>query len=234
MAMNTTLQALRALSHQRLHPSLTDPNWLVLRERRRIFTGWIQKAGIAPIVVLDLGGRIQPYRPLLEERAKRYIAVDVTASALVDIVARGEELPLPDEHIDVVICTQVLEYIHDPQLVVAEMYRVLKPGGILLLTVPAIFPRDADHDCWRFMPESLRYLLRRFSEVEIEAEGSSVVGIFRTFAVVIATYTKPSWLATLFRWTLVPISNLAAVAVASVIDTKNDQFSANFAACAQK
>ena len=234
MAMNTTLQALRALGHQRLYPPLTDPNWLVLRERRRILTGWIQKIGGAPIVVLDLGGRIQPYRPLLEEKAKLYIAVDMTPSALVDIVARGEALPLQDEQIDVVICTQVLEYIHDPQLAVAEIYRVLKPGGTLFLTVPAIFPRDADHDCWRFMPESLRYLLRRFSRVEIEAEGSSVTGIFRTFAVVIGTYTKPSWLATLFRWTLVPISNLAAVAVASLVHTKNDQFSANFAACAQK
>src|SRR6185369_5676509 len=177
--------------------------------------------GSAP-VVLDLGGRIQPYRPLLEERTKRYIAVDMTPSALVDVVARGEALPLRDGQIDVVICTQVLEYIHDPQMAIAELYRVLKPGGVLLLTVPAIFPRDADHDCWRFMPESLRYLLRHFSKVEIEAEGSSVIGIFRTFAVVIGTYTKPSWLATLFRWTLVPISNLAAVVVANVVHTKND------------
>ncbi len=234
MGMKTTLQALRALGHQRLHPSIADPNWLVLRERRRILTGWIRKIGSAPVVVLDLGGRIQPYRPLLEERSEQYIAVDVTASALVDVVARGEALPLRDGQVDVVICTQVLEYMHDPQLAVEEMYRVLKPGGTLLLTVPAIFPRDADHDCWRFMPESLRYLLRRFSKVEIEAEGSSVVGIFRTFGVVIGTYTKPAWLATLFRWTLVPISNLSAVAVARVVHTKNDQFSANFAACAQK
>jgi SAM-dependent methyltransferase len=233
MAMNTTLQELRALGHQRLHPPLTDPNWLVLRDRRRILTSWVKKIGSAP-VVLDLGGRIQPYRPLLEERTKRYIAVDMTPSALVDVVARGEALPLRDGQIDVVICTQVLEYIHDPQMAIAELYRVLKPGGVLLLTVPAIFPRDADHDCWRFMPESLRYLLRHFSKVEIEAEGSSVIGIFRTFAVVIGTYTKPSWLATLFRWTLVPISNLAAVVVANVVHTKNDQFSANFAACAQK
>jgi hypothetical protein len=77
-------------------------------------------------------------------------------------------------------------------------------------------------------------LVKVLPKVEIEAEGLSVVGIFRTFAVVIGTYTKPSWLATLFRWTLVPISNLSAVAVARVVHTKNDQFSANFAACAQK
>jgi hypothetical protein len=84
------------------------------------------------------------------------------------------------------------------------------------------------------MPEALRYLLGRFSKVEIMAEGSSVIGIFRTFAVVVASHTRPWWLAKLLQWTLVPISNLMAVGIARVVRTRNDQFSANFGAFAQK
>jgi len=62
----------------------------------------------------------------------------------------------------VVLCTQVLEYVPFPQKVVDEMRRVLRPGGYLFLSVPAIFPRDSDPEYWRFLPSSLLLLLRDF------------------------------------------------------------------------
>lgn len=234
MALDKISKEAIAQGHERLYPSLTNPNWLILRERRVLLKNWISRAAGNNLAVLDLGGRIQPYRPLVEDRTASYVAVDMVPSPLVDIVARGEQLPVRDGVFDIVICTQVLEYVLEPSLAVAEIHRVLKSGGFLLLTVPSIFPRDADHDCWRFMPEALRYLLREFSATEIVPEGSSVVGIFRTLALIAASYTKPSWLATLFRWTVVPLCNMAAVAVMSLVKTTNDQFAANFGAFAKK
>lgn len=61
----------------RLHPSITNPNYLVLRRRRMIFANWMESIPGQQLVVLDIGGRYQPYRPLLENRIQRYFALDV-------------------------------------------------------------------------------------------------------------------------------------------------------------
>ena len=110
----TREQALRD-GRARLYPSLTDPSWLVLRRRREIFDKWLVRLKPGELDVLDVGGRLQPYRPLLEGRLRRYIAIDPQCTPLVDIVGRGEQLPLRGGQFDLVICTQVLEYAPDPE-----------------------------------------------------------------------------------------------------------------------
>lgn len=47
-----------------------------------------------------------------------------------------ERLPLPDGAVDGVLCSSVLEYVEKPAAALAEFHRVLRPGGILMLTVP--------------------------------------------------------------------------------------------------
>ncbi|MGH8728245.1 MAG: class I SAM-dependent methyltransferase, partial [Burkholderiales bacterium] len=104
--------------------------------------------------VLDVGGRLQPYRPLLEGRTKIYFGVDPVFEGMLDVAAVGERLPFSDESFDLVICTQVLNYASDPARVIAEIHRILKPGAYLYLSAPAIFPRYHDQR-WRFMPDGL-------------------------------------------------------------------------------
>lgn len=48
----------------------------------------------------------------------------------------GEKLPLPDSSIDLIVCHTVLEHVRDPQQVIAEMFRVLRPGGVVHLELP--------------------------------------------------------------------------------------------------
>ncbi len=229
-----TLETVLREGERRLNPSLTNPNWLILRRRREIFREWLARLDGGNLDVLDVGGRIQPYRSLMGGRLHRYIAVDVRSTPLVDIVARGEQTPLPSDYFDLVICTQVLEYVAEPRAIIAEIRRVLKPGGSLLLSVPAIFPYDAEFDAWRFMPASLRYLLRSFHDVEIVPEGSSISGFFRTACLGLIMFAKPAVLGTLLRFTLVPLLNLAAVALETMVSSSNDQLSANFSALAKK
>ena len=229
-----TLDNVNHEGRERLNPSLSNPNWLVLRRRREIFRKWLAQVEGRDLNVLDVGGRIQPYRPLLEGRLRRYLAVDLRPTPLVNIVARGEQIPLASAQFDLVICTQVLEYIPEPAAVIAEIYRVLKPGGCLLLSVPAVFPRDSDQDSWRFLPESLRCLLRSFHDVEVEAEGSSVAGVFRTACVCLVMFAKPGFLGKLLRLTLIPALNITAVSLESILNSSNDQIAANFSAFAKK
>jgi len=219
---------------ERLHPSLTNPNWLVLRERREIFRKWLNGIVGGSLSVLDVGGRIQPYRPLLSGRIARYCAIDCRDGPLVNVLARGEAIPFRTGQFDLVICTQVLEYVTEPQILISELHRVLKAGGYLLLSAPAVFPRDSDHDLWRFMPQSLRFLLRGFEGVQVVAEGSSLIGFFRTVAVYTAMFVRPALLRRILEVTLIPALNITGSVLESIVSTKNDQFSPNFSALAKK
>jgi SAM-dependent methyltransferase len=180
MGQAETLEQVTREGRERLYPSLTNPHWLVLKKRREIFEQWIAKLPPGRLRVLDIGGRIQPYRPLLEDRLLNYISADIRKTPLVSVLADGGQLPFGDGQFDLVICTQVLQYVAEPARITREVARVLRPGAYFFLSVPSASPSDAAEECWRILPGGLRYLLTPFSRLEIIPEGRSVAGFFRT------------------------------------------------------
>lgn len=229
-----TLDNVSRQGRERLNPSIKDPNWLVLRRRRSIFQKWIAGLEGGEFDILDVGGRVQPYRALFEGRIRSYTALDPRATPLVDVVGSAEQIPFADAQFDVVICTQVLEYVPRPEMAMSEILRVLKSGGHLLLSVPSVFPRDSEQDSWRFLPGSLKFLLRPFSEFEIACEGSSVLGFLRTIIVCLVTFARPVVLRPVLRVTVVPILNIVGASLELLLSNSNDQFTANFSAHARK
>ena len=81
------------------------------------------------------------------------------------LCASGLRLPFADATFDRVVCSEVLEHIIDYELVLDEIYRVLKPGGILAVSVPRFGPEWV---CWKL------------SDAYHEVEGGHV-RIFRAF-----------------------------------------------------
>jgi len=233
MPLPSALEQVQRESRERLHPSLKNPNWLVLRHRRLIFEAGLDRLLGSALCVLDIGGRLQPYRPLLGARTKCYVAVDLQMTPLVNVGAAAEALPFRDEQFDFVICTQVFEYLPDPGMAVGEIQRVLRKGGVLFLSAPAVFLRDNDKEYWRFLPESLRYLLREFETVEVVPEGNSLSGFFRTCNIVLMSFFRPKILAPLWQWTFVPFLNVAGF-VLEKLAGQNDDFTANYSAWARK
>lgn len=229
-----TLERVNREGRERLYPSLTNPSWLVLRRRREIFQKWLGQLDARDLDVLDVGGRIQPYRPLLEGRLRRYVAVDLLQTPLVNIVAHGEQIPLASEQFDLVICTQVLEYVPEPAAVIAEIHRVLKPRGTVVLSVPSVCPRDAEHECWRFLPAQLRRLFGQFPYVEVTPEGGSITGFFRSTNACLNIFARFSWVRSLFRYTFFPAVNLLGALFERMSGSQNDQFAANYSVRAQK
>ena len=68
------------------------------------------------------------------------------------------------------VCTEVLEHTLNPFAAIKEIYRILKPSGVLLLTVPFNFRIHGPlPDCWRFTEHGLRELLEEFEKLEIES-----------------------------------------------------------------
>jgi SAM-dependent methyltransferase len=120
---------------------------------------------------LDIGAQNGPYAAWFPNR----VAVDIRRGTGVHLLSDAHALALADSTFDVVICTEVLEHLREPQRAVDEMYRVLKPGGTLLLTTRFLFPiHDAPHDYFRFTKYGLQYLLRRFEILELNEETTTV------------------------------------------------------------
>jgi SAM-dependent methyltransferase len=115
-------------------------------------------------VVLDLGagdlGGAYAFatRPVAERRLRR-IALDFCAGQGVHVRADAHTIPMRDESVDAVLCVSVLEYVTSPQQVVAECMRVLKPGGVLYISAPFVFPHHPPpDDHFRFSMSGLRAL----------------------------------------------------------------------------
>jgi SAM-dependent methyltransferase len=77
-----------------------------------------------------------------------------------------EALGFPDDSFNAVVCWSVLEHVPDPARAIAELRRVLRPGGLIWVQVPFLFPYHADpHDYWRTTPNGLRIWMRGFDEI---------------------------------------------------------------------
>ncbi len=100
--------------------------------------------------------------------AHAHIGVD--RHDLADVLADAHDVPLDDEYADTVLMNEVLEHLERPADSIREAYRLLKPGGYLILDTPFIWPiHEAPRDFFRFTPFGLRYLLESagFEVVEL-------------------------------------------------------------------
>ncbi|MGB5745109.1 MAG: glycosyltransferase, partial [Sedimenticolaceae bacterium] len=132
-------------------------------------------------VLLDVGCGQMPYKPVFltaDSKVKRYIGLDFAVNPIhenqPDLVWEDGRIPLEDASIDSALCTEVLEHCPDPDAVLAEIARVLRPGGYLLFTVPFLWPlHEVPYDHYRYTPFALRRHLTRagLGNIELHAMG---------------------------------------------------------------
>ena len=189
----------------RLNPSLRDVDSLIFLHRTPILAQWFAQLPEG-LVCIDIGGRIQPYRSLLETKVTRYIAVDIQMEGLVNVLATAANLPFEGNSCDVILCTDTLQYIPNALGAIKEMHRALKPGGKLMLSTRGFYPEHHD-ECGRFLPDGLRYLTRMFSAVEIAPEGYSGSGLLTSINVLLhRNVSSPRW-AQIAARTSIPLLN---------------------------
>ena len=114
--------------------------------------------------VVDVGCGLQPYRPLFMHT--KYVGIDVETSGRTaetkqaDLYFDGINIPLESHSIDAVLCTEVLEHAVDPERLMGEIFRILRPGGRLCLTVPFIWGlHELPYDFRRFTPFGLEKMV---------------------------------------------------------------------------
>jgi ubiquinone/menaquinone biosynthesis C-methylase UbiE len=96
----------------------------------------------------------------------RIVAFDIVPTALVQLVADAHRVPLADASVDAVVIQAVLEHCVDPESVVEEIHRVLRPGGLVYAETPFLQQVHAGpYDFSRYTSSGHRYLFRAFDEI---------------------------------------------------------------------
>lgn len=126
--------------------------------------------------LLDLGGVKQGQRGLRQPASQhmQVMVVNIVADKGLDVKADAARLPLAAGSYPAVLCSEVLEHVSDPRSVLAEVYRVLQPGGTALITVPFMFRQHADPaDYGRYTEWFWAENLQRvgFGEFTVEKQG---------------------------------------------------------------
>jgi SAM-dependent methyltransferase len=159
--------------------------------------------------LLDLGCGQKPYRNLF--KTNDYIGLEIDtvenrATKQADFYYDGKVFPFPNYDFDGVICNQVLEHVFAPDHFLAEIRRVLKPSGKILLTVPFVWDEhEQPWDYARYSSFGLKSLLEKngFEVIEQHKINADVRVLFQLVN------------AYLYKvlWTQRPILNLLVCAV---------------------
>lgn len=142
---------------------IVNPFWLCRRALA------LALADLAPRLtgsVLDFGSGSQPYRPLLK-KCSNYVSLEYDTPMnrerkVANIFYDGQTIPVEACSYDGILSTQTLEHVPNPDIIVAEWARVLKDGGMLLITMPFMWPEhEMPYDYQRYSSGGLRLLLEK-------------------------------------------------------------------------
>lgn len=129
-------------SHEQI-AALEEKNWWYAT-RRNLLRSLLSRYAPPSDVALDVGCGVGSNYAVIKDRAKRVIGLDISQAALdtthapydQKVCASVEEMPIPNQSVDFVVCYDVLEHVDDYKAV-ADIFRVLRPGGTAFITVPA-------------------------------------------------------------------------------------------------
>ncbi len=161
------------MSGERVEVSQRDKDYLqIIRREVRDFT-----KQMAVQYINKSKGKVLDVAPQDHEGVLPYVVDGVTVETLdIDPESGATHIGdlcqldgvLPSQSYDYIVCTEVLEHTLQPFAAVQEMYRLLRPEGMLFLTTPFNFRIHGPlPDCWRFTEHGLRALLKDFTLLEL-------------------------------------------------------------------
>jgi SAM-dependent methyltransferase len=165
--------------------------------------------------LLDYGCGKMPYRHFLLNNTtiSQYIGLDIEQALNYgdikpDVTWDGLTIPFDNEYFDTVFATEVFEHIHDLDTALKEMYRVLKPGGVLFFTVPFLWPlHEAPYDEYRYTPYALEKKFKNacFTKIELFALGGWNASLAQMLGLWVRRKPFSNSTRRIFSWILKPV-----------------------------
>jgi len=163
------------------HSNRKWQNWLVYNIGDRFLK---KHAPLYKGAMYDLGCGESPYKDFFLNYVDTYTGVDWSGSlhnTTADIVADlNKPLPIDSAVADIVISLSVMEHLCEPQSMLDEAYRILKPNGNIVLQVPwQWWIHEAPYDFFRYTPYGLKYMFEKAGFVDVVVEPQT--GFFTTW-----------------------------------------------------
>lgn len=132
-------------------------------------------------ILLDIGSGISPYEPFFKHYVKKYIKLDgfYYKDGKSNIIGNAINLPIKNNSIDTIFCSQVLEHLQCPQKAIDEIRRVLKPNGVCILTTHMANPlHGLPHDYFRFTKYAFTAVLfKNFKSIKVKENGGALLSV---------------------------------------------------------
>ena len=178
---------------------------------------------------LDVGCGSKPYESLFTE-VNHYVGIDVNPKCDdADVIFDGVTIPFPDNYFDSVVSFEVFEHVFCLDILFNEVHRVLRPGGMLLFSVPFGYEEHGcPSDFARYTSFGLTHLLssHNFQLLCLDKTNSYILAICQLVIGYIYTtvLNKSPWLYKPFLLLLLPL-NVIALVLDFILPKRYDYFS---------
>ncbi len=175
---------------------LISPEYPKSRENIQRFVNLSTSEKKNPVImIIGAGGIGSGTQAIYDDSEIRLIGLDIYPSPNVNLVCDAHKIPIEDGVVDGVIIQAVLEHVFEPEQVVSEIHRVLKPGGVVYAETPFLQQvHEGAYDFTRFTESGHRQLFRKFSLVDsgiIAGSGTQLLwsieyftrGLFRSWTI---------------------------------------------------
>jgi SAM-dependent methyltransferase len=160
------------MNPSQFHSNRKPYNWLIYKNYDRFLK---KESNHYRGTLYDLGCGEAPYKQFFLQYAKHYIGVDWTDTihdTKADVVADlNKPLPLESNVADTVVSLSTMEHLCEPQMMLSEAYRILKPGCYIVLQVPwQWWVHERPCDFFRYTPYGLMYMFEKAGFVDVVVE----------------------------------------------------------------
>uniref|UniRef100_A0A7C3VT81 Class I SAM-dependent methyltransferase n=1 Tax=Planktothricoides sp. SpSt-374 TaxID=2282167 RepID=A0A7C3VT81_9CYAN len=191
--------------------------------------------------MVDIGCGIKPYEHMASKYVDKHIGVDHSETihdrSKIDIMGTVYNIPVDDNQFDCLLCTDVLEHLEEPSDALAESFRILKPGGYAIFTVPLFWHlHEVPRDFYRYTKYGLEYLFKKngFDIVEIKAISGFCVTFAQEFVYFLYRFRKGGIINPL--WWVIPILGMIIQSVAYILNKidSSEDFTIEYIAVVKK
>jgi len=160
--------------NDRLNPTIFHTRYVSLTQLREATLKRIKETTAAnkDLLLVDFGCGDMPYREVIEPLVGKYLGVDLDLNPAAEhYIDFDSKTTLPDNYADIILSTQVLEHVDSPSGYLKEAFRILKPGGTMVISTHGYwFYHPTPYDYWRWTSAGLRKT--------IEADGFIITSFY--------------------------------------------------------